>query len=305
MISVKHSIVSRVSETDSTRPHHSTDESCRFKLHDDDELGLVEDAYVSPHCPAPSGEEKCHQIVVPYYGLFSYTVGQSEWLLDSNSILLISPGWDFRDDHPLPDVGHAALLISPSPLVLDELCGGTGVNAMFKMPKRTSNRVVRLLTGMLRRDRCLSEPLRREELVVRMIRSAFCETAVTSTTESRVVRLAKEALHAVGSEPLSLTEIARAVNVSPVYLSQEFSRVEGMPLYQYQLRLRLNRALSELEMCESITNLALDLGFSSHSHFSSAFRSIFGLTPSQYRAGNHRSFIPVVNGHGGGSCRPQ
>jgi AraC-like DNA-binding protein len=56
----------------------------------------------------------------------------------------------------------------------------------------------------------------------------------------------------------------------------------------------LNRALLDLPHCDSITDLALDLGFSSHSHFTSVFRKAFGMTPSQYRAG-----MPAGSGSAG------
>ena len=49
-----------------------------------------------------------------------------------------------------------------------------------------------------------------------------------------------------------------------------------MPLYRYQLRLRLARALDLLGRYDDLTRLSLDLGFSSHSHFSSAFRQVYG-----------------------------
>jgi AraC family transcriptional regulator len=57
-----------------------------------------------------------------------------------------------------------------------------------------------------------------------------------------------------------------------------------VPLYRYQMRLRLNRALVELPHCNDITGLALELGFSSHSHFTAVFGKAFGLTPSDYRS---------------------
>ena len=79
------------------------------------------------------------------------------------------------------------------------------------------------------------------------------------------------------------------MGVSPVYLTQEFSRAEGVPLYKYQIQLRLSRALVELPNCANIAALALDLGFSSHSHFGAAFRRAFAMTPAEFRAGaRHR-----------------
>ena len=62
-----------------------------------------------------------------------------------------------------------------------------------------------------------------------------------------------------------------------------FQQVEGLPLYRYQLRLRLARALDLLADDPDLTNLALDLGFSSHSHFSTAFRQAYGRSPSSFR----------------------
>jgi AraC-like DNA-binding protein len=81
----------------------------------------------------------------------------------------------------------------------------------------------------------------------------------------------------------TLAEIAGELRVSPVYLTQVFQQVEGIPLYRYQLRLRLARGLDLLARYDDLTTLALDLGFSSHSHFSSAFRQLYGCSPSQFK----------------------
>jgi AraC family transcriptional regulator len=87
----------------------------------------------------------------------------------------------------------------------------------------------------------------------------------------------------------TLAEIAAEVRGSPVYLTQIFQRVEGVPLYRYQLRLRLARALDLLAQYDDLTRLSLDLGFSSHSHFSAAFREAYGRSPSEFRqAALHR-----------------
>ncbi|HWU81663.1 MAG TPA: AraC family transcriptional regulator, partial [Caulobacter sp.] len=81
----------------------------------------------------------------------------------------------------------------------------------------------------------------------------------------------------------TLAEIADEVGVSPVYLTQVFQQVEGVPLYRYQLRLRLARALDLLNSYDHLTNLALDLGFSSHSHFSAAFKQAYDRTPAEFQ----------------------
>ena len=57
-----------------------------------------------------------------------------------------------------------------------------------------------------------------------------------------------------------------------------------MPLYRYQRRLRLARALDLISQYDDLTALGLDLGFSSNSHFTAAFREVYGYTPSEFRS---------------------
>ena len=56
-----------------------------------------------------------------------------------------------------------------------------------------------------------------------------------------------------------------------------------MPVYRYHLRLRLARALDLLGRYHDLTSLSMDLGFSSHSHFSAAFRQAYGRTPREFQ----------------------
>jgi len=82
----------------------------------------------------------------------------------------------------------------------------------------------------------------------------------------------------------SLPEIARKVHCSPFHLSRIFRATVGSSIHQYQLRLRLALALDQLgDGSQSLTELALALGFSSHSHFTAAFQQAFGFSPSDFR----------------------
>jgi len=87
------------------------------------------------------------------------------------------------------------------------------------------------------------------------------------------------------AENLRLEEIAQAVHTSPFHLSRIFKREVGVSLHQYRMRLRLAMGLDRLVRGErDLTELALDLGFSSHSHFTRAFSTEFGLSPRESRA---------------------
>jgi len=99
----------------------------------------------------------------------------------------------------------------------------------------------------------------------------------------RLIRRAKEFLEAELSSSIQLKDVGQAVGASPTYLTDLFRRMEGVPLHQYLTRLRLARALVELRDTDDLTALALELGVSSHSHFTATFRRRFGCTPSEFR----------------------
>jgi AraC-like DNA-binding protein len=90
-------------------------------------------------------------------------------------------------------------------------------------------------------------------------------------------------------ERIRLPELGRSLGASPAYLAEVFREIVGVPLYRYQLDLRLLRARELLGTQDDLTRLALDLGFSSHSHFTTAFRRRFGDTPAAARALTRRA----------------
>lgn len=98
--------------------------------------------------------------------------------------------------------------------------------------------------------------------------------------------LAYDACEFVGRkfcEPLTVDVIARAIGSSPFHLCRSFRRATGTTLHEYRNQLRLRSALDRLEDSDDLSGLALDLGYSSHSHFTAAFRRAFGVTPSAAR----------------------
>lgn len=94
---------------------------------------------------------------------------------------------------------------------------------------------------------------------------------------------------------LSLRSIAREVGLSAYHVCRLFRRVTGTTLHQYRVRLRLREALTEVvESRRPLTDIALDAGFSSHSHFTDFFHREFGVPPSWLRA-TCAAKVPVSN----------
>ncbi len=83
----------------------------------------------------------------------------------------------------------------------------------------------------------------------------------------------------------SLGELARTLGCSPSYLSRTFHRIAGLSLRRYVAQLRAHIAAERLAAGASdLTELALDLGYADHSHFTNSFRKEWGLSPSRFRS---------------------
>jgi AraC-like DNA-binding protein len=234
------------------------------------------------------------QLVLPYRGHFVWEVGRDEVVGDPNQALFVTAGEAFRMRQPLAG-GYAELIVTPAEPLLEELARGeTRDLLLHPLFRRRSRRLDPRL--QLLRARFLSctavdggiEPLAAEELVVRLLRAALdgsSRARLPARSSQRLVDRTKTFLSAELGRSLTLSEISRTVGASPGYLTQLFRDLEGVPLHRYLTQLRLSRALSELPHADDLTELAMDLGFSSHSHFSARFHQAFGLTPSEFRRG--------------------
>ena len=94
------------------------------------------------------------------------------------------------------------------------------------------------------------------------------------------------------TEQTSLTVIARVHGVSTFHLARVFRRATGQSIHAYRVGLRLRAAIERIADHEDVATVAVSLGFSTHSHFTSAFRRAFGVTPSQLRSSKILTALP-------------
>ena len=109
----------------------------------------------------------------------------------------------------------------------------------------------------------------------------FCQRQhrISADRVEKVIALLREKL----AKPPTLEEIGRAVGCSPFHLSRTFSAATGMTIPQYLRQLRLERAAEFLKSGEfNVTEAALEVGYSSLSHFSQAFCQTMGCCPNLY-----------------------
>ncbi len=87
---------------------------------------------------------------------------------------------------------------------------------------------------------------------------------------------------------ISLSDIAKALQVNASYLSKLFSKTEGMTVSEYIQREKVSAAKNMLKFSDrSVYEISEYLNMSSHSYLTSTFKKYVGLTPQEYRAKNH------------------
>jgi AraC family transcriptional regulator len=98
------------------------------------------------------------------------------------------------------------------------------------------------------------------------------------------LRGVREQLSESPTRDFAIASIAAETGKHPVHLAREFRRHFGQTIGEYQRQLRLKRAEILLRRKNiSLTDVALDSGFCSHSHLSRSFKSAYGITPSRFR----------------------
>jgi len=254
--------------------------------------------------PGAEEESDANNIVLMRHGAFARHFGRRTTTADVNQAVFFSRESTYRVSHPA-DCGDRGTVFTVSPRVLNDI-----VRELDPSIDDHPNQPFRFFTGpcdsgVFWRHRELvqrldsAEPLESLwadvtalQLVADVLESAFVKHGVTrkpkregtDADHAERTEAAKTYLASRISERVTLDEVARAVHVSPFHLARIFQRQTGVPVHRYLTQLRLRASLERLAAgAGDLTELALELGFSSHSHFTDAFRREFGKAPSEIR----------------------
>jgi AraC family transcriptional regulator len=78
--------------------------------------------------------------------------------------------------------------------------------------------------------------------------------------------------------------MADQLDMGPCHFARAFKESAGVSPHQYVLRRRIERALQLLKGTQpSLAEMSRELGFSSQGHFTTVFRRLVGVSPSNYR----------------------
>lgn len=254
----------------------------------------------------PFEEKHCQtSIAVVLGGTFQYRTTTGKQLMTPGSVLLGNPGDSFCCGHE-HGVGDRCFAVSYAPEFFESFAGdtyrsgGCGPTGRFALPRIPP---LRDLAGLAANaERLLTQdegPTAYEEIAIQLAASAIQleqglalpnnippPSALARVT--RVVRFIEHEPHA----PHNIEALARLGGLSPYHFLRSFQEVTGVTPHQYMLRLRLRRAAIRLKAeCTELLTIALDCGFADASHFSRAFRTEFGVTPSAYRGSRRKLCI--------------
>jgi len=256
----------------------------------------------------PGAEEKsdANNIVLMRHGAFSRHFGRQTVTADVNQAVFFSRDSTYRVSHP-SECGDRGTVFTVSPRVLNDsdreldpsiddhpdqpfrFFTGPCDGSVFWRHRELVQRLETAETDPL-------EPLWADvtalQLVADVLESAFDHRGVarkprrdgTDADHAERAEAAKTYLASRMSERVTLDDVARAVHASPFHLARVFQQQTGVPVHRYLTQLRLRVSLERLaEGASDLTALALELGFSSHSHFTDAFRREFRKAPSEMR----------------------
>jgi len=227
------------------------------------------------------------QIVLPRRGVFVVERRGEQAVADSNTALFLGHDDEYRVSHPTSGGDDCTVLIL-LPDVLERVAGGITGRIGNLAPR---DRLAVCLVTRALRDRA-AEQLDLEDaaqFLLGLLERAFVQRAnadgaLLGRAQRHRIECARALLASSPSSRWDLGTLASAVGCSRFYLARQFRIATGETISRYLLRLRLARALERLAEGErDLTALAIELGFSHHSHFSARFRRALGLTPAQAR----------------------
>jgi AraC-like DNA-binding protein len=103
------------------------------------------------------------------------------------------------------------------------------------------------------------------------------------------LRRARDLVDREYARPLDVPTMARHALMSPGHFSRAFRAAYGETPYSYLMTRRVERAMALLRADMSVTDACMAVGCTSLGSFSSRFTELVGMTPSAYRALEHRA----------------
>jgi AraC family transcriptional regulator len=243
---------------------------------------------------ADSGPSNAYCFVFPRTSVWIRHAGAAPFVAHPGLVTYYNEGQEYSR-RPVSHDGDRAEWFAVAPGVLEESLACVAPHTLgrgrriFRPAHGPSDPVTylrqRQLVHRLRRHPG-TDPLAVEEAVLGLLARVVCRQGgapppAPSRARRDLVEGAKVLLARTLSERVRVSDLAAQLGCSVFHLCRTFRSVEGTTMQAYRNDLRLRGTLEAmLDRQWDLSRVALDAGFSSHSHFTAAFRARFGETPS-------------------------
>jgi AraC-like DNA-binding protein len=216
-------------------------------------------------------------------GCFYCCLGARTVLADPTVGYIHHQAGDYRASHPC-EGGDDCTLFELEPDLLAEVFGPrrVGEPAEFSLSPPTQRRHLAVHAALKRGvDRMAGQ-----EMALSLLHEVARRPCATGggARQRQIVDRAKAFLNQHLAENADMAELAREVGCSPFHLMRLFRAETGLALRGYRARLRVAAVMEQLAGgAGDLTQLALDFGFTSHSHLTHTFQMVLGEAPSDLR----------------------
>ncbi len=227
-------------------------------------------------------------IVFPKHSIWIHHPGSAPFVADPTVVNFYNQGQTYTR-HAINQLGDYCHWFRPSVELLSEMVGKEQVHFSQQnmlCPATVFLQHLMVLKVVTAEQQPASVAI--DELVLRLLHELLSQhqqpwefSGQKYRRHKRLVESVKESLQEDLSVNISLQELSRLHHTSAYHLSRVFKQVTGLGISQYRTQQRLRSLSWALRQDQGdLIELAMNHGFSSHSHMSACFKQTFGITPS-------------------------
>jgi AraC family transcriptional regulator len=237
-------------------------------------------------------------------GSFGFRSDRDDQLLATGFLLLANPGQCYEISHDHCGGDHCAIFRFDE-AVLEEISGPQARSPVRRYFSRSVLPPIPRASALLQ---LLDQAFPMVGLEEFGLALAACVLECTSAHPGRVapslrhtrrsrdtIFAALEHIERTADKELSLAELAGVVGLSPYYFLRMFKQETGVTPHRFLMQTRLRNAIALLkETNQSVTEVALAVGFGDLSNFINFFRREVGCSPSQFRKAGPRNWATTL-----------
>ena len=227
-------------------------------------------------------------ISFPIRACFRYKSGKFDRIVDTDVILIETGNIEFE----VAKFSQFTHDLTLSFQLKDNCYGPINKIAGSGYPAETLNRTpqIETLVRLFLSIYSNSSKLLKDELIDEMLYQYLLNHTFSGIKDPvfkpwliKKIETVKDYIHCQSSEDISITDISAVSNLSSYHFSRIFKQKTGYSLYEYLLKVRIEKAKQLLGIGTSVTAVAFEVGFNSLENFSYCFKKNVGISPFQFK----------------------